>query len=535
MRCLNNTYGQACNLCAPGFYGDAIKLKDCQSCVCDSQGTEHCDSYVGTCHCHINVIGSKCDRCEEDHYGFTSGQGCQACDCAVASNSTQCDDLTGDCRCKPGVTGRQCDRCLPGYWNYTSEGCLPCSCNNEFSRGVGCNVHTGQCECLPGVVGEKCDACPHRWVLVQDVGCHECDICHHALLDVTDSLAQDLNPVIADFETVAGGFFTAQKLNYYNELADKIEPEVKSLDPNGVNLTPFVTSIETLEQEAKNFERKVNYADQTAKEQHKAGDKLLNESIVVLHASDKALENVQNTIYEVQKLADSFDPSESTRAEAAIDEAESILSQLKEQAIDTSPTEKQLEAAATFLQSIEKFSEPVNEQSEKLDDLRTAIGQFSDKLEDLHNWSLASNDKSNEAHLLHLKNKNANVNSKFDTLTNQTREAQKNIEDTNLYGKKGNVALGEIFRFLGSLENVNNELKAISLQVDSELPEKEVQYDKLESLIAEAAVKQDKLVNSVREILKNIFKPLLYFSSFFFKFLLNTYPLIDYVGQGFNK
>lgn len=29
--CLNNTYGKACNLCAPGYYGDAIKLKDCQS------------------------------------------------------------------------------------------------------------------------------------------------------------------------------------------------------------------------------------------------------------------------------------------------------------------------------------------------------------------------------------------------------------------------------------------------------------------------------------------------------------------------
>lgn len=40
LRCLNNTYGTACNLCAPGFYGDAIKLKDCQSCICDELGTE---------------------------------------------------------------------------------------------------------------------------------------------------------------------------------------------------------------------------------------------------------------------------------------------------------------------------------------------------------------------------------------------------------------------------------------------------------------------------------------------------------------
>lgn len=31
LRCLNNTSGAACNLCAPGFYGDAIKLKNCQS------------------------------------------------------------------------------------------------------------------------------------------------------------------------------------------------------------------------------------------------------------------------------------------------------------------------------------------------------------------------------------------------------------------------------------------------------------------------------------------------------------------------
>lgn len=30
LRCLNNTFGEACSFCAPGFYGDAIMLKDCQ-------------------------------------------------------------------------------------------------------------------------------------------------------------------------------------------------------------------------------------------------------------------------------------------------------------------------------------------------------------------------------------------------------------------------------------------------------------------------------------------------------------------------
>lgn len=31
LRCLNNTFGKACGLCAPGYFGDAVKLKDCQS------------------------------------------------------------------------------------------------------------------------------------------------------------------------------------------------------------------------------------------------------------------------------------------------------------------------------------------------------------------------------------------------------------------------------------------------------------------------------------------------------------------------
>lgn len=30
LRCLNNTYGVACALCAPGYFGDAVNLKDCQ-------------------------------------------------------------------------------------------------------------------------------------------------------------------------------------------------------------------------------------------------------------------------------------------------------------------------------------------------------------------------------------------------------------------------------------------------------------------------------------------------------------------------
>lgn len=94
-----------------------------KGCDCDELGVDYCDNADGTCHCKPNVVGQKCDRCEENHYGFESGLGCLPCDCSIASTSSQCDPNNGQCRCQPGVTGRNCDTCVAGYWNFTENGC----------------------------------------------------------------------------------------------------------------------------------------------------------------------------------------------------------------------------------------------------------------------------------------------------------------------------------------------------------------------------------------------------------------------------
>lgn len=347
---------------------------------------------------------------------------------------------------------------------------------------------TGQCECLPGVVGEKCDACPHRWVLVQDRGCHECDICHHSLLDVTDAISNELEPVIIEFQTVAGGYFTSQKLNYLDDLATKIEPDVKALDPNSVNLTPLVNSIDALDSEAKSFERKLRYTNDTINTQLLAGSKLLNDSRYVLSGTSKTLENIQNTVYEVQKLADSFDTSgSSTKADNAIAEANGILDQLRDFSVDSKPTEKQLQNSINYLAKIEDFIAPVKQQNKKLDDLHSDIKVFKEKLEDIKQHANDAIKLSWDASYLHSKNKNATVNSKFETVKNHTKETENNIEGTSRLQKEGDIVLGEIFRFLKNLENVNNELKAINGQVETELPIKENELNGLDDIMAQAS------------------------------------------------
>lgn len=379
-----------------------------------------------------------------------------------------------------------------------------CSCNNDYSRGVGCNVHTGQCECLPGVVGEKCDACPYRWVLVPDQGCHECDICHGSLLDVTDAISNELKPVVAEFQTVAGGYFTSQKLNYYDQLATKIEPEVKALDPNSVNLIPLSDSIDGLELEAKSFERKLRYTNETINDQLVAGSKLLNDSRSVLSGTRKTLENIQNTVYEVQKLADSFDTSgSSTKADNAILEANEILKQLKEINVDTTPTEKQLQNSIDYLTKIENFIEPVKGQNEKLNNLQKDIGVFREKLEDLKKHANDAIRVSWEADNLHSKNQNASVNSKFDTVNNHTKETENNIEGTSRLQKEGDIVLGEIFRFLKNLENVNFELKTINVEVENSLPGRERDLNNLDEIIARSADHRTQLEETVSHIYNN--------------------------------
>ncbi|KAL1446186.1 hypothetical protein WDU94_012300 [Cyamophila willieti] len=47
--CLYNSAGDACQLCAPGYFGDAVDLKNCISCACSECGTQECNHTSGSC------------------------------------------------------------------------------------------------------------------------------------------------------------------------------------------------------------------------------------------------------------------------------------------------------------------------------------------------------------------------------------------------------------------------------------------------------------------------------------------------------
>ncbi|KAK5624087.1 hypothetical protein CRENBAI_015003 [Crenichthys baileyi] len=188
LSCMHNTAGPYCDVCAPGYHGDAIHAKNCTKCKCSPCGTESCDPHTGQCRCKPGVTGLLCDHCQDGSFGFNSCSGCRQCECEASAALVQpCDPQSGQCTCQPGVNGLNCRHCAPGHWDYGPDGCRRCEC-----KGGRCDPRTGECHCPHGMTGRQCDTCSQKYsVPVEDrhgMHCQLCDSCVIVLLDDLDRL-----------------------------------------------------------------------------------------------------------------------------------------------------------------------------------------------------------------------------------------------------------------------------------------------------------------------------------------------------------
>lgn len=173
--CKPGTTGRYCELCADGYFGDAVNAKNCQPCRCNINGSfsEICHTRTGQCECRPNVQGRHCDECKPETFGLQLGRGCLPCNCnSFGSKSFDCE-ASGQCWCQPGVAGKKCDRCAHGYFNFQEGGCIACDCSH---LGNNCDPKTGQCICPPNTTGEKCSEClPNTWGHSIVTGCKVCN------------------------------------------------------------------------------------------------------------------------------------------------------------------------------------------------------------------------------------------------------------------------------------------------------------------------------------------------------------------------
>uniref|UniRef100_A0A4W3GYD5 Laminin, alpha 3 n=1 Tax=Callorhinchus milii TaxID=7868 RepID=A0A4W3GYD5_CALMI len=143
----------------PGYYRERLGfyLGRCVPCRCNRH-SDKCLDRSGICvECKDNTEGDHCERCKPGFYGNGVQSSCSPCPCplTVTSNNfaTGCAENNGrlQCFCKPGYSGENCERCAPGYFGNPAEvggQCRPCQCGN--SNPTNCDPLTGQCGTCPG-------------------------------------------------------------------------------------------------------------------------------------------------------------------------------------------------------------------------------------------------------------------------------------------------------------------------------------------------------------------------------------------------
>ncbi|XP_044207309.1 laminin subunit alpha-5 isoform X2 [Thunnus albacares] len=228
LSCMHNTAGPHCDICAPGYYGDAINAKNCTRCSCSPCGTESCDPQTGQCRCKPGVTGPRCDRCEDGSFGFDSCSGCRQCDCDASAALVQpCDPRNGQCACQPGVNGPNCRQCAPGYWDYGPNGCKKCDC-----RGGRCDPRTGECRCPDGMTGKQCDTCSNKYSVPTEhhhgMHCELCDSCVVVLLEDLDKMNDDFRSVAGQLTNLNASSIVWAQLDNLNKSMEEIARAIEN-------------------------------------------------------------------------------------------------------------------------------------------------------------------------------------------------------------------------------------------------------------------------------------------------------------------
>lgn len=330
-------------------------------------------------------------------------------------------------------------------------------------------------------------------MLIKDEGCQECNNCHHALLDVTDRMRYQIDSVLADFNSVTLAFFTSQKLNYYDELADELEPKVKLLDPTSVDLNPSKKANSELESEAKSYAKQVNQTLANAVDIRERSSTTLGNITTAYDDAIKSADQAREAITSVESLSKNLEAAASTKIDAALEQAQHILGQINETKIDVAPNEQVLEKARKLFEEVNTLVLPIKEQNKSLSALQNDIGEFSDKLEDLYNWSEESQNKSADVERRNVMNQKAFDNSKFETVSDQQQQAEKNIKEAGNYLINGDLTLSQITQKLDKLRDALDELDSVNKNVEGELPLREDQHNEAELLTEQAEQKAAEL------------------------------------------
>uniref|UniRef100_A0A8C1MUB0 Laminin, alpha 5 n=1 Tax=Cyprinus carpio TaxID=7962 RepID=A0A8C1MUB0_CYPCA len=414
--CMHNSAGPHCEICAPGFYGDAITAKNCTRCNCSPCGTAHCDPHTGQCHCKPGVVGAHCDLCEDGAFGFDSCAGCRKCDCDAAAALVQpCDPVNGMCACQPGVNGPNCRQCAPGYWDYSPNGCKKCEC-----RGGRCDPRTGECYCAAGLTGKQCDTCINKYSVPvlhgADVYCH----CVIVLLEDLDKINQRYQSIADQLSSLNASSVAWAQLNRLNvsiqniavslslshtqTLSDSVlgrldftataQNETKVIDEK--ELARKIAEVESMlkDMRFRGFDLQKNLAENELDQANKLVDRVKNETANRTLNNEAVAENIRNKLnqfnQQLMDLRDAMNKAVNNTANAT--EANNINQKRMEELQKQKEVENQLQMVEDDVTQVNDLLPMLQDSKEDYERLAAQLdGARQPLAEKVHKYASSAN------------------------------------------------------------------------------------------------------------------------------------------------
>ncbi|XP_034027667.1 laminin subunit alpha-5 [Thalassophryne amazonica] len=470
LSCMHNTAGPHCDVCAPGYYGDAIVAKNCTKCSCSPCGTESCDPDTGLCRCKPGVTSSLCDHCEDGSYGFDSCSGCRRCDCDASAALVQpCDPQSGQCACQAGVNGPNCKQCAPGFWNYGPNGCRECDC-----KGGNCDPRTGECHCPNGMKGKQCDICSQKHsVPVQhghNIHCEVCNSCVVVLLEDLDSMNDNFRLVSRQLSNLNASSIvwaqldslnksvedTAWAVENYNSTVDDSRNRVDMVeaDINNVN-----ADIDNLQDKAALMTDRVNALRDSTNNTHQRAQDLLS-----------FIDNITTDINDILMMANRSSQND-TEAEQDDEDRDTkmweVEAMMREMRFRSCAGQKKLadkekmEAQRSLDRVNKELAGRQERNSDLVKDIRKRLSRFHTKTMDLRD---ALNEAvNNTARAVEMNNMNEKALEDHKTQRDELLDKQQDVSK-QLQMAEDNVA--QVNDLLSMLHESKEEFERLSAQLD---------------------------------------------------------------------
>ncbi|XP_039591850.1 laminin subunit alpha-5 isoform X1 [Polypterus senegalus] len=468
--CMHNSAGQHCEICAPGYFGDAIVAKNCTKCDCSPCGTAACDPRTGMCHCKPGVTGLRCDRCQDGFYGYDSCTGCNHCDCSAAAAITQqCHPVDGHCTCQPGVNGPQCLQCAPDFWGYSPNGCNKCHCN-----GGSCNPRSGECTCQNGLTGRQCDTCIQDYHIpvlngVGSLACQPCDNCVLVLLEDLNRLSAlfpDVQEQLSNLNASSAAWGRLHNLSKtiknvsnevydYKDLVDAQRKKTDDLENEGMNLDQ---DLDALMEKATMTKRKASTLEGNVAATHKQAEDLIRHIGIIL-------KNVEGIIAQLNKSSSNESSSDTTEEmRQKLTEAEKMLREMRERTcfIQKRTANVELEMAKELIKKVRnEMANRWEENNKQIDDIMDELTNYNAKLMDLRDAINEAINKTAQAE--ELNNLNENM---LDESQKKMKDLQQKTAEVKDLLRMAEDALSQVADLLQMLMDLQEEFEKMSAHLD---------------------------------------------------------------------